>query len=213
MKPLAGRLTAIAGVGMALAGLLVFSLMAPGQSAGLETDVEPTDIAPTPEPTAEAPEAQSIELNVSNAAPAAGDFVVVSVTVLDEGGNPVTGTECTFSIRSQPGTDAAVNASPVTTDGNGVATAVVDVGSTAGTVAVQANCGNVEAAINVVAGAAEGPAEPPASLPDTGSGGYLSDNDAGPAQALLFSLLASLGVTLAGAGMITVGRGRRVRQD
>ncbi len=213
MKPLTGRLTAIAGVGMALAGLLVFSLMAPSQSVGLETDVEPTDIAPTPEPTAEAPEAQSIELNVSNAAPAVGDFVVVSVTVLDDGGNPVADTECTFSIRSQPGTDAAVNASPVTTDGNGVATAVVDVGSTAGTVAVQAKCGDVEATISVVAGAAEGSAEPPASLPDTGSGGYLNDNDAGPAWALLFLLLASLGVTLAGAGMIAAGRGGRVRED
>lgn len=52
----------------------------------------------------------------------------------------------------------------------------------------------------------EGPADPPASLPDTGSGGYL--DSVGPHQVLLMSMLAALGVTLAGAGVIAARRGQ-----
>ncbi|MEX0787141.1 MAG: hypothetical protein WD939_10930 [Dehalococcoidia bacterium] len=57
-----------------------------------------------------------------------------------------------------------------------------------------------------VGSGAEGPAEPPASLPDTGTGGYL--DDVGSAQLLLMVLLGALGVTLTGAGAIAL-RARR----
>lgn len=55
----------------------------------------------------------------------------------------------------------------------------------------------------------EGPAQPPASLPDTGTGGYL--DDVSSAQLLMMSLLAALGITLAGAGAIALRATRPIR--
>jgi hypothetical protein len=223
VKTLSGKLFAVAGVALAVAGLLLFSLMAPGNTIGLETDIEPTaeptDVAPTPEPTAVPPQEQSVDIDVSDAAPAVGDAVVLSVTVSNEDGSPVAGTDCTFSIVSQPGTDAGVIPGPVTTDANGIASTILAVGSTTGVVQVHADCGDASVSVSVVAGAAEEPAlppasqpgEPPASLPDAGNGGYAGKT--GSAQLLLISLLAALGVTLAGIGTLAARHGRRVQGD
>jgi hypothetical protein len=199
MKFLSGKLFAVAGVALAITGLLAFSVMAPGSTVGLETDVEPPPSYP---------DAVTIQIAADHVAPVVGETVSISVDVQGANGDPVAGELCTFSIASQPGTDASVDAGPVTTDANGGASTTLNVGSTAGTIEVAAQCGDVSASVSVVASAAEAPAQPPASLPNSGSGGYL--NQTGPARVLLISLLGALGVTLAGGGIMAARQRRRL---
>lgn len=148
------------------------------------------------------PEGSGVALVVEDVAPAVGNTVSIGATVLDPSGNPVVGAECTFTITSEPGTDASVSAGPATTNEDGVATALLYVGSTEGEIIVEANCGEVVAEISVVAGAAEAPEEPaapPGSLPD-----QLVDAGYGPSATsggldsfflggLIITLLAALG--------------------
>ena len=202
MKTMNGRLVVIAGVALALAGLLAFSLATPStalggeEGTGLQTDVD------LPTTTISADDA-----NVS-----VGGQTNVTVNIVDGAGNPVAGTECTFSITSQPGTDASVDAGPVTTDANGDATTTVQVGSTEGQIDVEATCGGETVTVSVVAGAgAGGAAAPPASLPAAGAEGVSSTG--GSASTLLVMLLAALGVTLTGAGLIAVRNRQQATDD
>ncbi|MEX2159436.1 MAG: hypothetical protein WEB04_08540 [Dehalococcoidia bacterium] len=121
----------------------------------------------------------SVVLGVSDGLAAAGQEVVVTATAVDTNGDAVAGASCTFSIGEQPGTDASVEAGPFVTDSAGLVSTTLNAGSTEGDVVVQATCvpagceeGACEllAAATVVVGAAESPAAPPASLPDTGTG-------------------------------------------
>ena len=57
----------------------------------------------------------------------------------------------------------------------------------------------------------EEPAAPPASLPQTGNGGYAES--AGAKNLLPAMVLVALGVTLAGGGLIAVRYGRRVTKE
>lgn len=188
MNLLNGRLIVLAGAAFALVGLLAFSVASPStalgqEGTGLQTDVD--------QPTT--------TISADNASVAAGGETNVTVNIVDDAGNPVAGTECTFSISSQPGTDASVDAGPVTTDANGNATTTVQVGSTEGQIDIEATCGSETVTVSVVAGAA---ASPPASLPQAGAEGVTSTG--GSASTLLVMLLAALGVTLTGAGLIAV---------
>ena len=150
----------------------------------------------------------NVVLAAADATPDLGEEVTLTAAVLDENAEPLAGVECTFSIARQSGDDAAVEAGPFTTDANGNVSTTLDTGSTAGTIVVEANCGELSAQVSLTiacplgaAGAAtfdnaavvaadvgarfssvigaqqqgcpaptEGPAEPPASLPDTGGG-------------------------------------------
>lgn len=192
MNLLNGRLIVLAGAAFALVGLLAFSVASPStalgqEGTGLQTDVD--------QPTT--------TISADNASVAAGGETNVTVNIVDDAGNPVAGTECTFSISSQPGTDASVDAGPVTTDANGNATTTVQVGSTEGQIDIEATCGSETVTVSVVAGAATpAAAAPPASLPQAGAEGVTSTG--GSASTLLVMLLAALGVTLTGAGLIAV---------
>ena len=114
----------------------------------------------------------SLVLGAGDATPDLGGEVAVTATLLDEEGSPLAGVACTFGVAEQPGSDASVAAGPFTTDANGNVSTTLSTGSTAGTIVVEADCGELSAAVSVVAGAAAGPgaAEPPASLPETGAG-------------------------------------------
>jgi hypothetical protein len=117
----------------------------------------------------------NVVLAAGDATPDLGEEVTLTAAVLDENAEPLAGVECSFSIASQPGDDASVDAGPFTTDANGNVSTTLDTGSTAGAIVVEASCGELSAQVSVVAGEAEPPAsqpgaEPPASLPDTGSG-------------------------------------------
>jgi len=130
-----------------------------------------------------------------------GDDVSVTATVLDTNGDVVVGASCTFVVGEQPGADATVDAGPFTTNEDGQVQTTLHTGSTAGPIVVEASCTipdcpgassvgpsglssaqstcTIGANATVTVGQTQPPgseAEPPASLPDTGSGG---DSDGG----------------------------------
>ena len=153
------------------------------------------------------PEADDVVLAASDVAPAVGGTVSVAAAVTDAGGDPVAGAECTFAVGSQPGSDASVEAGPVTTNSDGVATTLLHVGSTEGTIIVEATCGELTALITVVAGAAvepEEPAAPPASLPDSGYGPGEASGGPNP-----FFWAAMALIVGAGSGVYCLTRVRR----
>jgi hypothetical protein len=141
----------------------------------------------------------NVAVEVADATPALGEEVEVTAVVLDAAGEPAGGVECTFGIAGQPGDDAAVEAGPFTTADDGTISTTLQTGSTAGTILVEANCGELQASVSLVAGAATGPggpAEPPASLPDTGGG--TGQDATWPALALM---LAGLVIGVSGIGV------------
>ena len=115
----------------------------------------------------------SVVMGAGDTTPDLGEEVAITASVLDENGDPAAGVECTFIVIEQPGDDARVAAGPFTTDAFGDVTTTLMTGSTSGTVAVEARCGDLAAQVSVVAGPGQPPAgaaQPPASLPDTGAG-------------------------------------------
>ena len=209
MNLFGGKLLVTGGFVFTLAGLLLFGLGGAATTIGLETDIPPPG---------------AVTVAASDSTPTVGETVTVSVTVVDANGDPVGDADCTFSIASQPGTDDSVDGAPVTTDSAGNASTSLNVGSTAGTIEVQADCGGITASVSVVAGTSSGgggeaapppaslpDAAPPASLPDTGSGGVVDDGQS--MRAIVIALLAGFGVMLAGAGILVGRLGRRVTEE
>ena len=200
-----GKLQLAGGFVFTLAGLLLFGLGGAATTIGLETDVPPPG---------------AVTVAASDSTPTVGATVTVSVTVVDANGDPVGDADCTFSVVSQPGTDASVDDAPVTTDSAGNASISLNVGSTAGTIEVQADCGGITASVSVVAGTSTGTssgggggeaAAPPASLPDTGSGGVVDEGQS--LRGIFVALLAGFGVMLAGTGIFVGRLGRRVTEE
>jgi hypothetical protein len=113
--------------------------------------------SPLPEPTSAQypPPAGTVALAASDIAPAVGDTVSIAATITNAAGDPAAGAVCTFAIASQPGSDASVEPGPVTTNTDGVAATVLHVGSTEGTIVVEATCGELPGLVSVVTGAAE----------------------------------------------------------
>ena len=141
------------------------------------------------------PPGGSVVLSAGATALDVGDEVALTATVLDQDGTPAAGVECTFSIADQPGADAAVDAGPFTTDAAGNVSTTLDAGSTAGTIAVEANCGELSAQVSVVASEAAAP--PPASYPETGVG-----EDGGGLNWAFWALIAAGAIAgLSGLGL------------
>jgi hypothetical protein len=113
----------------------------------------------------------NVVLSAGNGTLALGGRTSINATVVDEAGNAVSGLSCTFSVAQQPGSDASVDGGPFTTDATGRVSTTLNAGSAAGTIVVEADCGELSAAVSVVASGAQAPAAPPASLPGTGAGG------------------------------------------
>ena len=199
-----GKLQLAGGFVFTLAGLLLFGLGGAATTIGLETDVPPPG---------------AVTVAASDSTPTVGATVTVSVTVVDANGDPVGDADCTFSVVSQPGTDASVDDAPVTTDSAGNASISLNVGSTAGTIEVEADCGGITASVSVVAGTASASASdgegeaaaPPASLPDTGSGSVVDEGQS--LRGIFVALLAGFGVMLAGTGIFVGRLGRRVTEE
>jgi hypothetical protein len=124
---------------------------------------------------------------------ALGGRTSISATVVDEAGNAVSGLSCTFNVAQQPGSDASVDHGPFTTDATGRVSTTLNAGSATGTIVVEAACGELSAAVSVVAGSAQGPAAPPASLPGTGAGG--GSGGVGPVVWALIAAAALAGVS------------------
>ena len=135
-------------------------------------------------------------------APGPNETVPVTATVVDEDGNPVAGASCTFSVAGQPGAGASVEPGPFTTNSDGEVSTTLHSGSTGGNVTIAASCqldGAELTAQTVVVVSGAGEAAPPASLPDTGSGGGTGSD------LMLVWGFAVAGALLALAGLTTVG--------
>lgn len=207
MQFFGGKILMTGAAAAAMAAVLLFSLGGASTTVGLETDVAP---------------GLDVTIAASEGSVALGGFVTISVTVVDGNGDPLADTECSFSIVSQPGDDAVVGQAPVFTDGAGNVSTTLNVGSTAGEIEIEANCGGTTVSVEIEAGddgdaddvvdvgGDDDAAAPPASLPDTGSGGYV--DAIGSMRGALIALLAGLGVAFVGAGLLT-GRlgGQRAR--
>jgi hypothetical protein len=147
----------------------------------------------------------------------------VTATVLDTNGDVVVGASCAFVVGEQPGTDATVDPGPFTTDEDGQVQTTLHTGSTAGPIVVEASCviadcpgaGGAGSAVQsectiganatVTVAQTEPAAEPPASLPDTGSGG---DSDGGWLAWALFAFGAGAALTALAAYQVRRRAGR-----
>ena len=139
------------------------------------------------------PPTGNVTLTSSVTAPQVGDTITITALVRDVAGAAVSGLACTFDIASQPGSDAAVYPGPVYTDATGMATSSLWVGSTPGSIILNANCGELSARVSVVTGTAAA-----VQLPATGEGP--GGGDSSP----LVGLWVVLGVSLAAAGLLLV---------
>jgi hypothetical protein len=118
--------------------------------------------------------AGSVTLSSASTVASTGSSVQLTCTVVNTAGAPVVGADCTFTIESEPGTDAAVGSKVVTrtTNAAGVATTNLQVGSTPGQIVVSAVSGGLRSVVIVTVSAAP-PAAPVISPPSTGDGGLI----------------------------------------
>ena len=138
------------------------------------------------------PPVGSLSGAASDTAPAPGDDVTVTCTVLDNSGGPMASEPCTFTITSQPG-GASFDGSPSTvknTDQDGVATAVLSSGATPGSIVVSIQSGAMSSQVTVTT------AEGAVQLPDTGDAPSGSDSPSWPLAA--GAAAAGLALVLAG---------------
>jgi hypothetical protein len=107
---------------------------------------------------------------VSDSTPAAGATTDVCCTALDENGDPIEGVTCTFTIVSQPGTDATLDTTTGVTDAQGKACAVLSAGSTPGEITVEVESGDITSQVKATVGEEVVVAPPPVAPPPTGAG-------------------------------------------
>lgn len=117
----------------------------------------------------------SVSLTAPATAGITGAVIPLTCTLVDGAGTGVSNADCTFTIESQPGNDAAVGSIVITkkTNAQGVATTDLRTGSTAGTIIVSATAGTYRSVIVVNVGAAGTPPQAPVSPPSTGDGGLI----------------------------------------
>lgn len=145
------------------------------------------------------PPTGNVTLVAETTTPALGTAVPITATARDQYGSVVAGIACTFSIVSQPGTTATVAPGPVTTDANGVASTILNTGTTPGTIVVGSICGELSSQVSVVVGVAA------PALPPTGSG----DADMPAGVGWMLAIIA--GMALGIGGMLAVMAVRRAR--
>lgn len=190
MKVASGRIVTIVGALLAFAGLAL-SMSSPDVGFGGGTDVGAGKA--------------TVTAAAGDASVGVGGSTVITVNVVDAAGNPLADTDCTFSIKSQPGDDASVDPATGKTDADGNVSTTLHVGSSEGTVTVKVTCGAATTTVSVsaVAGATTGPASPPASLPSTGAG---AGEQNGGLNLPVAAALVLAGLTLMGVGLVAQRR-------
>lgn len=172
-----------------------------------ETPVATDTAEPTFTPTATAtpdgsstpdPDDRSVVMLIDVEDPAPGDTVTLTLILSESDGSPVGSESCTIEIDSQPGTDGSVDPGEVTTDAFGVATTSLTLASVGGSTKIKATCGSIGSFIIILTEGGEAPAEPPASLPNSGEGGIFGA--AGGRGTSLAALLGGLGLVFIGTG-------------
>ena len=152
------------------------------------------------------PPVGSVTAGVSNPAPSTGASITVNCTVVDSQGQPVANESCTFTIISQPGTDATLGAPSVTanTNAQGLATAVLSVGTKSGAIVVSVSAMGIQSQVTVspkAPGAAPPtlpPGAQPGAAPPTGAG----DGEEGQVPTALWGVAIGAAVGLALASLL-----------
>ncbi len=138
------------------------------------------------------PPVGSVTASLSDPTPATGASVTCTCEVLDTVGNPVAGEVCTFTIVSQPGTDASLSSATAVTNAQGVATVTLFTGSTPGPISVSAEARSIESQATATTEAAT-PVAPitatPGAAPPTGAG----EGDGGTPVALWIVAIGAAG--------------------
>jgi len=120
------------------------------------------------------PPVGSVTTSVSETTPATGASVTCTCKVLDTVGNPVAGEVCSFTIVSQPGTDARLSSATAVTNAQGIATVTLLTGSVPGSIVVSSTARGVQSQATVTAKAATPVAittpATPGAAPPTGVG-------------------------------------------
>jgi hypothetical protein len=120
------------------------------------------------------PPVGSVTTSASDTTPSTGDSVTCTCKVLDTTGSPVAGETCTFSIVSQPGTDARLSSTTAVTNAQGIATVTLITGSTKGAIVINSKARGVESQVSITAEAAPPAATTvpatPGAAPPTGAG-------------------------------------------
>jgi hypothetical protein len=129
------------------------------------------------------PPVGAVTAGVSNPTPSTGASVAATCLVVDSQGQPVADEPCTFTIISQPGTDATLGAPSVTasTNAQGIATAILTVGTTSGPIVLGVSAMGVQSQVTIntqapgtapptLPAGAEPGAAPPTGAGDTGEG-------------------------------------------
>ena len=173
-----------------LAVVLVLSLLAGGivLSQGVRAQSYPPPVG-------------SLSVQAGSTSP--GSTTNVTATVLDNNGDPVAGAGVTFTIISQPGSDAEWAAggleTTTTTGANGIATAVLKAGSVPGNIIIETVSGVKTSQVTVAV---------QSGLPTTGGAPPLEGSGSGvPAWQIAF--LAAGAAALAGGFAIVVRRNKR----
>jgi len=92
-----------------------------------------------------------VVVSAAETAPSIGECIPITCRVTDADGAPSVGVECTMSILSQPGTDAALTPTSAMTDEKGEAAAELCVGSAPGPIVVLAAAGCCQGQVQVTA--------------------------------------------------------------
>lgn len=122
----------------------------------------------------------SVSVLTSDANPAPGSDVILTANVLNSAGGGQEGVPVLFALESEDGTNGVLGSKSITklTDAQGVATTVLHVGPTPGTMVVSVSGGGLQSRVVIqVGGGALPPAAPvddgasEISPPSTGDGG------------------------------------------
>ena len=152
------------------------------------------------------PPVGSVTAGVSNPAPGTGASVTATCVVVDSQGQPVADEPCTFTIISQPGTDATLGAPSVTanTNAQGIATAILSVGTAPGAVVLGVSAMGVSSQVTVSAQAPAATVAPGATLPPGAQPGAAPPTGAGesgegqvPTAVWGVAICAAVGLALA----------------
>jgi hypothetical protein len=151
------------------------------------------------------PSPSQVLLAAGNPSPGPGETVSIAASARDGSGAALAGVDCSFEITVQPGSGAAVSPTTATTNSDGVATTNLQTGTAAGTIVIEATCGDESDTVSVTV-SASGAAEPPASLPGAGNG---LDRTGGGTTTTLVMLAFAVAALVAITGAGVLGRSKR----
>ena len=135
--------------------------------------------------------------------------MTLTIAVVQTNGALAVDATCIVQVHSQPGTDAAIEPTVVTTGPDGEATTTLYVGSTPGSVEISAQCGDAPmGVITLNVGGVNLPASLPDALPDAGFGS--TNTNAGTFGFLPALFLAASGMLVAASAVVRLRRERLV---